>query len=263
MNRRTLWSLVVTALAIVGVWLWSARKPVEDHPSEHALPMPPPSAPAHPIAAPEPPREAAAGASAPSAEPLPPLAESDFAVSARLVELLGVEGIPDWLITEQFVSRVVATVDSLTSRQLAPRVLPLRPPPGAFRVSGAEGAWSKAPGNDERYEAYLALMASVDTAAAVRLYRRHYPWFQESYEALGYPGGYFNDRLVEVIDHLLATPEPASAPVLLRPEAVYVFADKSLESLSAGQKLLLRLGPGQRQAVRAWLTAFRAGVAAE
>ncbi len=31
---------------------------------------------------------------------------------------------------------------------------------------------------------------------------------QQTYEELGYPGEYFNDRLVAVIDHLLQTPQP-------------------------------------------------------
>jgi len=31
--------------------------------------------------------------------------------------------------------------------------------------------------------------------------------FQQSYEDLGYPGQYFNDRLVEVIDDMLKTPD--------------------------------------------------------
>ena len=38
------------------------------------------------------------------------------------------------------------------------------------------------------------------------MYKQYYPLFQQAYVDLGYPEGYFNDRLVEVIDHLLATP---------------------------------------------------------
>ena len=43
------------------------------------------------------------------------------------------------------------------------------------------------------------------------VYERLYPLFQQAYEDLGYPGKYFNDRLVEVIDHLLQTPEAQTA----------------------------------------------------
>ena len=52
-------------------------------------------------------------------------------------------------------------------------------------------------------------MESVDTGRLAALYVRFYPLFQQAYRDLGYPNGYFNDRLVEVIDHLLVTPEIA------------------------------------------------------
>ena len=39
------------------------------------------------------------------------------------------------------------------------------------------------------------------------IYVRYYPLFQEAYEELGYPGRYFNDRVIEIIDHLLQTPD--------------------------------------------------------
>jgi len=38
-------------------------------------------------------------------------------------------------------------------------------------------------------------------------YFKLYSLFQQSYEDLGYPGQYFNDRLVEVIDDMLRAPE--------------------------------------------------------
>lgn len=59
---------------------------------------------------------------------------------------------------------------------------------------------------------------------------------------LGYPNGYFNDRVVEVIDHLLATPQPDEPVRLVRPHVLYEFADPELEALSSGQKLMLRVG---------------------
>jgi hypothetical protein len=66
--------------------------------------------------------------------------------------------------------------------------------------------------------------------------------FQSAYTELGYPDAYFNDRLVEVIDHLLETPEPAGPVALVRPHVLYEYANPDLESLSSGQKLMLRMG---------------------
>src|SRR5690606_28974487 len=98
---------------------------------------------------------------------------------------------------------------------------PLRPPPTPFvverelvDVSDGTERITLAPANFVRYDELVALLGRTDAAEAVAAYRRLYPKLQAAYEDLGYPGRYFNDRVVAVIDHLLATPERAG-PLLL------------------------------------------------
>jgi len=86
------------------------------------------------------------------------------------------------------------------------------------------------------------IVAGTDAETIAATYRRFYPLFQKAYVEIGYPDGYFNDRVVEVIDHLLLTPEPGEPILLVRPLVLYQFADKELEALSSGQKLLIRMG---------------------
>jgi hypothetical protein len=105
-------------------------------------------------------------------------------------------------------------------------------------------------------------LIGADVDAIVDLYQRFYPLFQQSYERLGYPDAYFNDRLIEVIDHLLETPTPNEPIQLIRPNVLYEFADPGLESLSSGQKLLLRMGPANAATVKGVLIEFRLRLAA-
>jgi hypothetical protein len=74
--------------------------------------------------------------------------------------------------------------------------------------------------------------------------------------------------MVAVVDHLLATPEPAGPLALRLPEVqgpvqparpwvMYEYADPVLQRLSAGQKLLLRLSDGQRARVKQLLARWR------
>jgi hypothetical protein len=85
---------------------------------------------------------------------------------------------------------------------------------------------------------------------------------------LGYPGKYFNDRLVQVIDQLLATPELAGPVQLvltevkgsvptLRPWVRYEYADAALEARPAGQKMLMRMGTENARVLKAKLQEFR------
>jgi hypothetical protein len=91
----------------------------------------------------------------------------------------------------------------------------------------------------------------------------YYPLFQQAYRELGYPDGYFNDRLVVVIDHLLQTPDVTQPVALTQPNVMYEYADPALESRSAGQKLLLRSGPENETAIKAKLREIRAALTGE
>ena len=61
-----------------------------------------------------------------------------------------------------------------------------------------------------------------------------YPLFQQAYQALGYPNGYFNDRLVVTIDNLLAAPDVTADVALVRPNVMYQYADPKLEIALGG-----------------------------
>ena len=102
----------------------------------------------------------------------------------------------------------------------------------------------------------------MDSAALVAAYVRLYPLFQRAYEELGYPGRHFNDRLVECIDHLLAAPEAAPPVKLLQPKVLYEFADTDLETRSAGQKILVRMGAANAARVKAKLREIRSSLVA-
>ena len=86
-----------------------------------------------------------------------------------------------------------------------------------------------------------------------------YPLFQRAYVELGYPKAYFNDRLIAVIDHLLAAPSPAQPPVVAQGKhGTFVFVDPSLEALSVGQKAMVRMGQADEAAVKSKLQDIRA-----
>jgi len=103
-----------------------------------------------------------------------------------------------------------------------------------------------------------------------------YPLLQQTYVDLGHPDGYFNDRVIEVIDLMLATPT-AKTPLRVQqattadamqnksstavPQRLrYEFSDPALESLATGQKLLLRMGTQNAALLKPKLKALRSGL---
>jgi hypothetical protein len=212
-------------------------------------------------------------AGAPEAESLPPLGESEKVVMDALSDLIGSENVRAVVNPSDFVRHVVATVDNLPRERAAARLWPVQPTPGRIAVQGGGEAVTLGVENFRRYAPFVQLVESVDTAKAVTLYVRLYPLFQRAYEELGYPNRYFNDRLVEVIDHLLAAPELAGpirlvppevkGPVALpKPWVFYRFADPALEARSSGHKILIRVGPDSAARLKAKLREIRAQVTA-
>lgn len=264
MKKPISWLILVLLLAVLAGWFFMRREAAELAQVEV---QPAPAMPAEPEAPPirypvdeivadtvtEPPP-------GPPPEPLPTLEESDPEVITELADLAGDEPVTELLVPEFIVSRMVATLDTLTSARVAPQAMPLKPVPGKFLAMQSGEAAAISPQNAERYDALVRAMSEVDLDAAVAFYRRYYPLFQEAYEALGYPEGYFNDRLVEVIDHLLATPTPEGIVELVPNEANFDFADPDLQALSAGQKMMIRLGEQNGAVVRERLAELRAAI---
>jgi hypothetical protein len=187
--------------------------------------------------------------------PLPTLDESDPALLESLRDLFG-GALEPFLIPQNIVRHIVVTIDNLPRKKLAVERRPLKPTPGVLVTSGgAEPTLS--PENAKRYAPLMKIVESADMARVAAVYRRFYPLFQQAYVDLGYPEGYFNDRLVEVIDHLLATPEVQGPIELTQPSVFYEFADLELEQRSAGQKLLIRMGNEHAATIKAKLRQFR------
>ena len=204
------------------------------------------------------------------AEPLPALSESDDVALAEASDLMGEGSAMKYLVPESLISRLVASINALTLEQVPQNILPLNPPGGQLQATSngygdevnpetglRETRYVLDAANFRRYTAQVEVFEAINTAALVNRYRQYYPLLQESYRELGYPDGDFNDRLVAVIDHLLATPEPDAPIGLVKPEAVFEFEDPDLEALSAGQKILIRIGPSNAARVKAKLIEIR------
>jgi len=189
-------------------------------------------------------------------------------LQAAFAEWFGPATVLSLFELDDFPHRLVATVDNLGQAHAAARLWPLRPVAGRFLVDARDGGPRIGADNEARYAPYLALLDKVQAQALVALYKRDYAQYQKAYQELGYPTRYFNDRLVAVLDQLLATPEPApplgvhlpelNSPYKLeRPWVLYEFDDPALQALSAGQRILLRMGLANELRVKARLREIR------
>ena len=258
---------IVTATG-AGVYLWKVRTDrearLEQTPAEKAeVAEASPAQSAEPEVAHPLPEAPPQQPSAPAPKPLPPLNESDETVRESLATPLGKRALDDIVISKDIARHIVATIDNLPRKKVAERLLPVKPPSGQLVTSGQGEIVTLSAANYARYARYVKLAQAVDTKELVALYVHLYPLFQQAYQDLGYPKKYFNDRLVQVIDHLLATPAVKEPVELVRPKVLYEFEDPELEDLSAGQKMMIRIGPENAAAMKAKLREIRQELATD
>lgn len=251
--------LLVLVLAAYALWrnhspeeVVYAPAPAEDTSSALVMPEPTPTLARTPSTDVEP---------TPDAEPsvqLPALDASDTAVRDAFAEVAGRAPVESFLVPKNIVRRMVATLDSLDQEPLPMRVRAVPKTEGGMAVLREDKRIQLLPENSARYDAFVSAVRAVDPAMLVAVYLRYYPLFQSAYEDLGYPDRNFNDRLIEVIDHLLKTPRVDLPIALEQPKVFFLYADPSLERRSSGQKTLIRMGPEHAAALKGKLRALRA-----
>jgi hypothetical protein len=239
------WILVgVVLLAVAaGVWFWQKRGAADS-------------------GAPAPPPPAAAAPAIKNPIVTPDDIDPNLSATEQVATLIGTPRFESMFVPDDFVKRTVATVDSLARSDVASRMNPAKPPAGKFAPAGEGEAVVLGAANYARYAPWVEMIESLDASSTAALYKRLYPQFQSAYDDLGNPDKYFNDRVIEVIDHLLSAPDAPATIALTQPNVFYEFADPTLESQSSGRKLLLRMGPGNAARVKAKLKEIRAHIAA-
>jgi len=237
-------------------------------PAPVAAPAPPsaPEQPAQPPQAASPAPEVEHPVEAPKAAPgeivppLPGLRDSDPAARDEMIGLVGAKAFAAYFYPEKIILRIVATVDNLPRHAAPARMMPVKPVAGRFAVSASGDQMLLAPENFARYTPYVRIAQAVSAKKLVAIYSRFYPLFQQAYRQLGYPNGYFNDRLITCIDDLLAAPELDGPIKLSQPKVLYEYADPDLEARSAGQKIMIRMGLANERKIKAKLRELRSAL---
>ncbi len=255
-NKPVVGTAVAVVMVAAGIWYFLHSRHVPP-----ALPSAEQPQPAQPLAQPSV-EHPLPGEDAGSAAPLPSLAGSDSSLSEALALVAGRDAIKNYLLPENIIRHLVVTIDNLPRQKVAVEKRPTGPVAGSLIAAGDEMHATLDTQNFARYQQMVAVIDKLDMQRLAAVYIRFYPLFQQAYQDLGYPNGYFNDRLVQVIDGLLAAPAPTDPIDLVRPNVLYLYADPALESRSAGQKLLIRMGPANAAVIKAKLRELRSAITA-
>lgn len=190
-------------------------------------------------------------------EPLPDLEESDTELQAQLGPLSESEDLPKWLPGDDLARKFTAVAYSLANGEVAYEYLSLPAPEGKFKVTGKDKKTYINSDNFARYDIFAQAVQALDVDHAVAFYLHYWPLFRTAFAELGETDKSLQTEIMTAIDLLLETPDVEGDIELVRPSVYYKYADKELEKLKPAQKLLLRMGPDNRAAIKEKLAAFK------
>ena len=186
---------------------------------------------------------------------LPLVDDSDALIRDGVLDMTRNEDINAWLGVDNLLRKTVTFVDNVAQGGVAKEPARVMAPIGKFQVTPIDDkTWYLNAESYRRYNLFGDIVESVDAQRAAELYMLVRSLFQNAYEDLGYGDASFDARLFQAIGRLLETPTIDRPIRLVRPGVFYEFEDPRLESLSAAQKQMLRMGPDNTRRLKAKLS---------
>lgn len=113
-----------------------------------------------------------------------------------------------------------------------------------------------APASYARYDALVDAFAGLDMTVAGRAYGQLRPYVDAAFAEVAHQGEHFDPVLIAALDRLLSVEVPEGEIELVPKGAIYAFKDPALESRSAAEKHVLRLGPRNARSFQRALRRF-------
>ena len=195
-----------------------------------------------------------------TAEPVPPLGETDAFVREMIGALSAHPVVAAWLTSDRLIVNFVVVTDRIAEGQTPAAELKSIGPIAPFRARQAKGAATIDPSSYHRYDRYAQAVSAIDAGGAARAYETLKPRINEADRNFGGAGS-FDAVLERAIVELLRVPA-VDGEIALKPAgAGYAFADPRLESMSPAQKQLFRMGPDNVRVIQTKLREIASALA--
>ena len=191
-----------------------------------------------------------------------PADAGEAAVNKELAKNWPLAQLRKYFNLQEQARRLVITVDNLPREHVPSQLRVTRGVPELLRVKKDGETITLDPSNYERYDRIIGYVEKMDARKIGRLYAKFYPLLQRTYEETGFPEERFHDRVLAALDDMMDAPRPTGPIRLVQPKVLYRFEDDHLENLSAGQKIMIRVGPDNAARLRKVLARVRAAIAA-
>lgn len=212
------------------------------------------------VPAPSAPGDAVAAQACPPVAPLAPLDDSDGFVRERLTCVGALA--PGWLEGPDLARRAAMLLENARTGQIARRQAAFMAPAAPFKVLENGAGVFVDPASYQRYDRATDVLTCLPPARAAALLRRFEPLLVAALDKLGAAAPYADGHIDAALAQIEATPMPPGRVALVRPGALYEYADPALQALPPLKKQLLRMGPANLARLKDYARQLRAALAA-
>ena len=193
----------------------------------------------------------------PNVVQLPTLNNSDTFVFEGLRSMQNGASVLRLLAQDQIVRKFVVFVENISRGEFPQTGLPYRALGEEMPVRNIdENFFVMEDSAHARFDEIVQTFVSLDTDAAVTLYRVLSPLFQQAYAEIGFRNVSFDETLRLSINNIVRTTNMEGPYQLVKPSVMYLYADASIENLQEVHKQLLRIGPDNTIILKAKLREF-------
>ena len=193
----------------------------------------------------------------PNVVQLPTLNNSDTFVFEGLRAMQNGASVLRLLAQDQIVRKFVVFVENISRGEFPQTGLPYRALGEEMPVRNIdENFFVMEDSAHARFDEIVQTFVSLDTDAAITLYRTLSPLFQQAYAEIGFRNVSFDETLRLSINNIVRTTNMEGPYQLVKPSVMYLYADASIENLQEVHKQLLRIGPDNTIILKAKLREF-------
>lgn len=199
---------------------------------------------------------------APEPTPPPTPEELDARLRTGIAEAgLSVdEALASALSAPYLLDRSVSSLDQVARGLVPRRTLNLPTLRSRYPTRNEGQSYRVDPAGYARYDTIVAAATSIPPDTIAGLFRRYRSELEDAYAALGYPGDAIDNALIAALDAVLAVPVQETPPLLRSKGALWAYTDPELEAASDLQKQIMRSGPDNTRALKAWARELRSAL---
>lgn len=189
---------------------------------------------------------------------LPTLNASQPFVMEEITVMESGEQIAAYLTGDDLIRKFVVFADNVREGSLPQLDYPIRrlPQPMAVRELD-ENLYEMQEVSYRRFTPLVDALAALNPAQGIALYETIKPLLADAYAEIGYRNRDFDEVVTGAIDEILQARTAQGPFQLIKPKAMYIYADAEIEAMSPVEKQLLRMGPENAEKLKATLRQYR------